>query len=74
VYNRADNIVCYAAASLHNALVQQPALLQDVAVIEVTLRDAGGWAMHDFPLYIDSRAWRALINAERKALGLQPIA
>ena len=74
VYNRADNIVCYAAASLHNALVQQPALLEDVAVIEVTLRDAGGWAMHDFPLYNDSRAWRALINAERKALGLPPFA
>ena len=70
VYNRADNIVCYAAASLHAALERQPPLLRDVTIIEVTLRDAGGWAMHDFPLYIDNLAWRSMIAAEREALGL----
>jgi len=70
VYNRADNIVCYGAASLHGALERQPQQLHSVSIVEVTLRDAGGWAMHDFPLYIDNLAWHSMIAAEREALGL----
>ena len=44
--------------------------LADTAVIEVTLRDADGWALHDCPLSLDADAWHAMIRAERAALGL----
>jgi len=70
IYNRADNIVCYEGASLHAALSQHPQGLHDVNVVEVTLRDASDWAMHDFPLFYDVQAWREMIAAERQALGV----
>ena len=118
VYNTADNIVCYGAASLHGALLAEggaggdsadgaesttssldserqqgealliagpsgggssssrpsssssSSALHGTAVVEVTIRYAQGWALHDFPLSLDLDAWYAMIAAERAALGL----
>ena len=104
VYNTADNIVAYGAASLHAALLAEDAergaaddddsrdgggsarkgnggggggggggqtpSLANTAVVEVTIRHARGWALHDFPLSLDLDAWYGMIAAERRALGL----
>ena len=91
MYNEADNIVNYPAASLHAAILAQhaktaaarptgtpsssaadeaKAAMGDTAVVEVTIRYAQGWAMHDFPLSLDLDAWYAMIAAERAALGI----
>ena len=96
VYNVADNIVAYGAASLHAALVAEDGTGSDdgessggatsakghaggaagggafanATVVEVTLRYAQGWALHDFPLSLDLDAWYAMIAAERAALGV----
>ena len=114
VYNTADNIVCYGAASLHGALLAEggpggdsadgaesttssldserqqgealliagpsgggssssrpsgsSSALHGTAVVEVTIRYAQGWALHDFPLSLDLDAWYAMIAAERACL------
>ena len=83
VYNRADNIIGYGAASMHAALVAEDATnnqpgeaigkdgaFRNTAVVEVTIRHANGWALHDFPLSLDLDAWYGMIGAERAALGL----
>ena len=43
-------------------------LLAGVTVVEMEIRYAQGWAMHDCPLTMDPDAWYAMINAERAAL------
>ena len=72
---RARACVRLQAASLHAALARsgERALcgLGGCEVVEVKIRDADGWAMHDFPLYIDQLAWSEMIDAERAALGLE---
>ena len=80
VYNEADNIVNYPAASLHAAILAQRSgaassseakgVMGDTTVVEVTVRYAQGWGMHDFPLSLDLDAWYAMIAAERAALGI----
>ena len=47
-----------------------PGQLASTAVVEVTIRYAQGWALHDFPLSLDLDAWYGMIAAERAALGL----
>ena len=47
-----------------------PEALAQTEVIEATIREASGWALHDCPLSLDSDAWYAMIRAERAALGL----
>lgn len=49
---------------------RRAARLSDTNVIEVTIRDASPWALHDCPLNFDEEAWYSMIRAEREALGL----
>ena len=84
LYNSEDNIVNYTAASLHYGLLHAAdstsseggdmrstrEALEQTTVVEVTIRQAQGWALHDCPLSLDTDAWVAMIRAERAALGL----
>ena len=44
--------------------------MDETTVVEATIRDAQGWALHDCPLSLDHDAWYGMIRAERAALGL----
>ena len=72
VYNTADNIIAYGGASLHHALACEAGSdqLPGVSLVEITIRKAPNWQLHDFPLSLDLDAWYAMLAAEKAALGV----